>query len=195
MMRPEATIQINLRGKRLTNPSAANMVGAKELLLYFLWTKEEGIRLCKPNNFDRMIYVDASYGDPINNSRKSQSRAITTLGSQLINWWTLKQDVVSLSITETEYIADCKGAKDAVAMRQLTSEMQIPTKISALMTDSEGALNPSKTSKFQWRSRHIKYQFHYLRQESNTGDLTIYHIPGKKNPSDIITKITPMSTI
>jgi hypothetical protein len=40
-----------------------------------------------------------------------------------------KQDIVSLSITEAEHIADCDRAKDAAAMRQLTSEMnraQIP---------------------------------------------------------------------
>jgi hypothetical protein len=86
MTRPEATIQVNLLGRRATNPSAANMEGAKELLLYFLSTKEEGIRLYKPNNLDLVIYADASYGDPINNSGKLQSGAMTTLGGQPINW-------------------------------------------------------------------------------------------------------------
>jgi hypothetical protein len=90
MTRPEATIQVNLVGRRATNPSAVNMEGAKELLLYFLSTKEEGIRLCKPKNLDLVIYTDASYGDPINNSGKSQSGAMSTLGGQLINWWTRK---------------------------------------------------------------------------------------------------------
>jgi hypothetical protein len=59
----------------------------------------------------------------------------------------------------------------------------------------ERALNLLKTSKFQRRSRHIEHRFHYLRQESNKGHLAIHHIPRKKNPSDILTKITPMSTI
>jgi hypothetical protein len=102
---------------------------------------------------------------------------------------------VSFSITEAEYITDCEGVKDYAAMIQLTSEMQIPTKILALMIDSEGALNLSKTSKFPRQSRHIKHWFHYLRQEANKGHLTIHHIPGKKNPLDILTKIMPRSTI
>jgi hypothetical protein len=59
----------------------------------------------------------------------------------------------------------------------------------------EGALHLLKTSKFQRRSRHIEHWFHYLRQESNKGHLAIHHIPRKKNPSDILTKIIPMSTI
>jgi hypothetical protein len=95
-----------------------------------------------------VIYADVSDRDLINSAGKSQNRAMTTLGSQLINWWTWKQDVIFLSITKVEYIADCEGSKDAVAMRHPTSEMQIPTTIAVLMIDSGGALNISKTSKF-----------------------------------------------
>jgi hypothetical protein len=76
-------------------------------------------------------------------------------------------------------------------MRQLTSEMQIPARILALMTESEGALNLSKTSNFHQQSRYNEHRFHYLKQESNKGHYTIHHIPGKKDPSDILTKITP----
>jgi hypothetical protein len=43
MMKPEATVQVNLLGRRATNPSAVNMEGAKELLLYFFLIKEEEI--------------------------------------------------------------------------------------------------------------------------------------------------------
>jgi hypothetical protein len=41
MTRPEASIQVNLLGRRSTNPSTTNMEGAKELLRYFLSTKME----------------------------------------------------------------------------------------------------------------------------------------------------------
>jgi hypothetical protein len=195
MTRPEASIQVNLLGRRSTNPSTMNMEGVKDLLRYFLSTKMEGIQINKPENLNVVIYADASYGDPINNLGKSQGGAMATVGGQLVNWWTRKQDVVSLSITEAEYIADYEGAKDAAAMRQLTSEMKIDTNTPILMTDSEGALNLSKTSKFQRRSRHIEHRFHYLRQETNKGHLNIQHIPGKQNPADVLTKITPMTTI
>jgi hypothetical protein len=85
MMRPEATIQVNLLGRRATNPSAVNMEGAKEFFLYFLSTKKEEIQFCNPKNLDLVIYKDASYRDPISNSRKSPSLAMTTLGGQFIN--------------------------------------------------------------------------------------------------------------
>jgi hypothetical protein len=85
-MRSQATIQVNLRGKRATNLLGVNMEATKELLLFFLLTKEEGIQLCKPNNLDLVIYVSISYQDPIKNSEKAQIGAMTTLSSQLRNW-------------------------------------------------------------------------------------------------------------
>jgi ABC-type phosphate transport system auxiliary subunit len=73
--------------------------------------------------------------------------------------------------------------------------MKIDTNTPILMTDSEGALNLSKTSKLQRRLRHIEHRFHYLRQETNKGHLNIQHITGKQNQADVLTKITPMTTI
>jgi hypothetical protein len=132
--RPEASMQVNLLGRRSTNPSTTNIELAKDLLRYCLSTKMEGIPLNKPENLNIVIYADASYGDPINNSGNSQSRTMITVESQLVNWWTRKQDVVSLSIMEAEYIAGCKGANDTAAMRQLTSEMKIDSNTPILMT-------------------------------------------------------------
>lgn len=72
--------------------------------------------------------------------------------------------MVSLSVTEAEYIADCKGAKDASWIQQFLWELGIPV-TPTLYTDSEGAYNLSKASKFARRSHHIEHRFHYLRQQ------------------------------
>jgi hypothetical protein len=49
---------------------------------------------------------------------------------------------MSLSITKTEYIANCEGAKDAAWGRQLMNEMKIPMEIPRLLTGSEGTGKP-----------------------------------------------------
>jgi hypothetical protein len=65
--------------------------------------KIEGIRLQKPANLDIVIYTDASYGAKTQESAKSQSGAMTTMGGQLINWWARKWDIVTLSIVGINY--------------------------------------------------------------------------------------------
>ena len=95
---------------------------------------------------------------------------------------------------EAEYIADCEGAKDAAWIQQFLAELGImitPT----LYTDSEGAYNLSKASKFASRSWHIEHRFHYLRQQQRAKKLKVVTIPGKNNPADLLTKLLPMTTV
>ena len=62
--------------------------------------------------------------------------------------------MVSLSVTEAEYIANCEGAKDAAWSHQFLKELNINQK-PTLYTDSEGSYHLGKTQKFSRKSRHI----------------------------------------
>jgi len=195
MTRPEISLHINLLGRRAIAPSQRNLKAALKVLGYLYSTRYEGLTLRKPIKKDQLevvVYADASYGGE---GARSQTGALLTLGNQPIGWYSRRQDIVSLSITEAEYIADCEGAKDAAWIRQFLQELHITTLTPVLKTDSEGAYNLAQTSKFLWRSRHIEHRYHYLRQQCQQGLLTIKTIPGKENLADILTKLLPMSEI
>jgi len=85
------------------------------------------------------------------------------LGNQPIGWNSQRQDVVALSITEAEYIADCEAAKDLSWASQFLKELDIEMSTPTLTTDSEGAYHLSKTSKFLRRSRHIEHRYYYIQ--------------------------------
>jgi hypothetical protein len=99
-------------------------------------TKDEGLEL--------KLYVDAAYGGE---KSKSQTGVIVTLGGQPINWYTRKDDIVTLLSSEAEYIAACEAAKDANWTRQLLREFQM-TEIPTILTDNESAYNLAKTQAF-----------------------------------------------
>jgi hypothetical protein len=144
MTRTEISIQVNLLGRCSSSPAVNNMKAALALLRYLYWTRHEGLVLQKPISLGLVVYADASYGGE---QAKSQTGVLITLGNNLVGWYSRGQDVVSLSITEAEYIANCEGAKDAAWAEQFLKELRIsitPT----LRTDSEGAYSLSKTSKF-----------------------------------------------
>ena len=122
----------------------------------------EGIKLKKPNDLAIRIYADASYGGE---EARSQTGVLITLGKHAVGWYSRRQDIISLLITKAEYIANCEGGKDAAWMAQFLQELGIVSK-PALYTDSEGAYNLSKASKFARRSRHIEHRFHYLGSRS-----------------------------
>jgi hypothetical protein len=192
--RPEISIHINLLGRRAQDPSVRNMQVARQTLSYVNSTKHERLLLrksTKDEGLEVKIYVDAAYGEE---ESKSQTGVIVTLGGQPINWYTRKQDIVTLSSSEAEYIAACEAAKDASWTRQLLQEFQM-TEIPTILTDNESAYNLAKTQAFRRRSRHIEHRYHYLRQEVNKGHVKVRTVPGKQQQADILTKITPMSSI
>jgi len=148
--------------------------------------------LRKSRDLNLVAYADASYGEE---KSRSQSRVLLTLGNQPVGWHSRRQDIVALSITEAEYIADCEGAKDIVWTQQLLQELKVKIETPILRTDSEGAYNLSQTAKVLRCSRHIQHRYHYLRQHVQNKALTIATIPGKENPADHLTKLVPMSSI
>jgi len=85
-----------------------------------------------------------------------------------------------------------KGASPGI---QFLTELKLALHTPELWTDGGGAAGLSQTSKFLRRSRHIEHWYHYLRQQVQREQLTIQTLPGKDNPADILTKLTPMSMV
>ena len=103
--------------------------------------------------------------------------------------------MVSMSITEAEYIACSETAKDSQWINQLLKEFKINQGIPTLFTDNEAALKLTKTQTFHQQTRHIEHRFHYIRELVNQNAIQISGIKGKNNPADPLTKILPMSSI
>ena len=194
MTRPDISLPVNLLGRRTSKPSQDNLITAKLLGQYLASTPNEGL-IIQPGRGEAKIsiYADASYGGE--NSR-SQSGSLVTLYGIPIIWSSRRQDVVSMSVTEAEYIACSESAKDSQWIYQFLQEM-FPNKYPkpTLYTDNEAALKLTKTQTFHRRTRHIEHRFHYIRELVDQKAIQIAGVKGKDNPADPLTKLLPMSSI
>ena len=197
MTRPDISLHVNLLGRRTSKPGINNLRTAKQLGQYLASTSEEGLtleikELEKPGK-DVLInlYADASYGGE--NSR-SQSGSLAILFGAPVMWSSRRQDVVSMSITEAEYIACSEAAKDSQWITQFLKELGMNPR-PVLYTDNEAALKLTKTQTFHRRTRHIEHRYHYIRELVDQKTIQITGIKGKNNPADPLTKLLPMSSI
>jgi hypothetical protein len=117
--RPDISVPVNLLGKRVTKSSIQNYKTALRALGYLYLTKLTGLRLQKHDHLEAEIIVDASYPGE---QARGTTGIIVRLGNQTIHWYTRRQQVASLSNSESEYIAAAEGAKDASWIRQLLEE-------------------------------------------------------------------------
>ena len=200
--RPEISIQVNLLGRRTSRASHNNLQAAMHVLRYLVSSKEKGIIIKRvPGGIKTFqekgiikAYADASYGGE---QAKSQSGNLVTLNGEIIMWNSRRQDITAQSITEAEYIACSEATKDVRWLQQLLEEFPflIQTKPAYLYSDNEAAVKLTKTQTYHKRTRHIDHRYHYIRELTEQGMILPQGITGKDNPSDILTKILPMSSV
>ena len=85
------------------DPRESHLVALKRIFRYFKGTPNLGIWYPRESGFDLIGYSDADYaGCKID--RKSTTGTCQFLGNKLVSWFSKKQNYVSTSTAEAEYI-------------------------------------------------------------------------------------------
>ena len=111
--------------------------------------------------------------------RKSTTSYVFMLGGAPIAWSFRKEQIVTLSSCEAEYITASLCACQATWMVDLVEEITWKNRGAITMKiDNMPAINLAKNSIAHGRSKHIEMRFHYLRDKVakaklNTAELRI----------------------
>jgi len=76
--------------------------------------------------------------------RKSASGGCFYLGNNLISWFIKKQDCISMSTAESEYIAAGSSCTQLLWMKQMLAEYGVGQDVMTLFCDNISAINISK---------------------------------------------------
>lgn len=96
--------------------------------------------------------------------RRAVSGYAFMLDGGAISWSSKRQELVSLSTTEAEYVAATHAAKEALWLRSLVGElfgaMADPL---TLFSDNQSAIAIAKNPQYHARTKHIDIRFHFIR--------------------------------
>ena len=160
---------------------------AKVILRYLATTPNLGLSYPTQNAMTLSIYTDSDYaGD--HNDRKSTSGFAAFLGQSLISWCSQKQEVISLSSTESEYIALGFGAREGVWLRALLTEMKYPQDTTPVFVDNTSAIRLVENPEFHKRTKHIDVKYHYVRELNESGQINTQYVSTQDQLADIFTK-------
>ncbi|SPT18030.1 unnamed protein product [Triticum aestivum] len=168
-------------------PKESHHKVVKHILRYLAHTPTLGLWYPKGSTFDLIGYSASDYaGDRVD--RKSTSGTCHFLGRSLICWSSKKQNCVSLSTAEAEYIAASSCCAQLLWMKQTLKDNSINVKNVPLFYDNESAIkiahNPIQHSK----TKHIHIHHHFLRDHVLKGDISIEHVKTEEQLADIFTK-------
>ena len=106
--------------------------------------------------------------------RKSTSRGCQFLGRSLVSWSSKKQNCVSLSTTEVEYIAAASCCAQLLWMRQILKDYGVTGDKVPLLCDNGSAIKISYNPVQHSKMKHIEIRHHFIRDHVKRGDIDIH---------------------
>ena len=133
-----------------------------------------------------MILVDIQ--TQIGLDRKSTSGTYHFLGRSLVCWSSRKQNCVSLSTVEAEYIDVVSCCTQLLWMKQTLKDYGIKVKRIPLYCDNESAIKIAHNPMQHSNMKHIAIRHHFIHDHVAREDIIINHVKIEDNLIDIFTK-------
>ena len=106
-----------------------------------------------------------------------------------ISWSSHKQELVTLSTVEAEYVAAMHAAKECIWLHHLIEELSpSPLSTTTLYYDNQAALKLATDDNYHMRTKHIDIHFHFICQVVASGAVDICYCPMDNMTANILTK-------
>jgi hypothetical protein len=135
-------------------------------------------------------YVDADGASQ--DHRRAISGYVFMVDGGAVSWSSKKQELVTLSTTEAEYVAATHAAKEAIWLRRLLTELfesiDTPT---TLFSDSKSAIALAQDGHYHARTKHIDIRYHFIRYIIEAGTIKLVYCSTNDMTADTLTKALP----
>ncbi|KAJ9561595.1 hypothetical protein OSB04_006755 [Centaurea solstitialis] len=150
------------------NPKESHLAAVKRILRYLKGTPELGLWYPKDSSFELISFTDSDSGG-CKLDRKSTSGSCQFLGDKLVSWTSKKQNCVSTSTAEAEYVATASCCSQVLWMKTQLLDYGYKLKRVPIYCDSESAIaitsNPVQHSK----TKHIDIRYHFIKDNVEKG--------------------------
>lgn len=192
--RPDIAYAVNSVSKFLNEHNESHWRAVKRIIAYLIETVNMGIEFRASETGVQLVgYSDADFASDIATRRSTTGYAFC-MANGIVTWSSQRQKLVSMSTTESEYIAASTATKEAVWLRALLSELgYLRDKPTKLYVDNQSAIRLIHNPEFHKRTKHIDVKFHYIREKVEDGEINVIFVPTEAQLADIFTKALPKS--
>ncbi|RDB21868.1 Retrovirus-related Pol polyprotein from transposon TNT 1-94 [Hypsizygus marmoreus] len=187
--RPDIAFATSTAAQFSDNPGWVHWEAVKRIFRYLLGTKDlELVYGAEQKGLEGFVDADGASQD----HRRAISGYVFLVDGGAVSWSSKKQELVTLSTTEAEYVAAMHAAKEAMWLRRLIGELFRPlSEPTTLFSDSKSAIALTKDGHFHACTKHIDIRYHYIRYIIEAGSIKIIYCPTDDNTADTLTKALP----
>ena len=173
----------------LENPGEVHWEAVKRVFQYLSGTWDYALTYGGEKHY-LVGYMDADRA--LQDHRWAISGHAFLIDSGAISWSSRKQELVTLSTAEAEYVAAMHAAKECIWLHHLIEELSpSPLSTTTLYCDNQAALKLATDNNYHARTKHIDIRFHFICQVMASGAVDICYCPTDDMTADILTKALP----
>ena len=141
------------------------------------------------------LFSDASYASDVDSS-KSMSAYISYVGGGPVSWRSKLQSTTALSTCESEYVALCDAAQEAVHLKHLFHELVSGVEDAPVVIyeDNKSTIDISKNTSLHEKQKHVKVKYHYVRECVLEKRILVQYLSTKLMLADLLTKPVQIGT-
>jgi len=194
--RPDIYFAVIVLSRFNQNPNAKHLTAAKRVLRYLRGTLEYGLTYGHSftgfsNGHDLTGFTDTDWAAD-EETRRSVGAYIYVLYGGVISWCSKRQTTIALSSCEAEYMAQTQVSKEAIWLTRLLSELDLgyglPRAPVVIKADNQGVIALAKDPRFHSRTKHIDIQWHFVRDQVETGAIKFQWVQTSNIAADGLTK-------
>ncbi|KAI3697734.1 hypothetical protein L6452_30831 [Arctium lappa] len=170
-----------------SEPKESHLIIVKRIFRYLKGTPNLGLWYPKDSGFDLTGYSDSDFSG-CKLDRKSTTGGCQLLGGKLVSWTSKKQNSVSTSTAEAEYVAAGSCCAQVLGMRNQLLYYDLQLSKIPIYCDSTSAIAIANNPVLHSKTKHIEIRYHFIRDHVMNGDIEIHFIPTDYQLADLFTK-------
>ena len=151
------------------------MIALKRIIKYVETTADFGVWYNKDTNAVLAGYSNTNWARNADD-RKSTSGGCFYVRNNLVFWMSKKQNSISLSTAEAEYIAAGSCCIQLLWMQKLPLDYGIYQEYLTIYCDNTSPINISKNLVQHSQTKHIEIRHHFIRERVEDSTLTLEFI-------------------
>ncbi|CAI7876611.1 unnamed protein product [Closterium sp. NIES-53] len=166
--RPDLSYSASQLATYLKKPEAEHMAELDQALHYLVSTSTVSLNYHKNGTTTPKLigYVDADHADDSDNRRSRTGYIYRFEPIGPISWQSSKQDLITLSSAEAEYIALYSATKEGLYLRELLEEAKLAQLPSfSLFCDNQSVIRIANKNGYANRTKHIALRYFFVKDE------------------------------
>jgi transposase InsO family protein len=187
--RPDITFAVSTLSQFLENPGEAHWEAVKRVFRYLSGTRDVALTYGGERH-DLLGFTDADGASQ--EHRRAISGHAFIIDGGAVSWSSRKQELVTLSTAEAEYVAATHAAKEGIWLRRVAGEILLSEpEPMMLYCDNQAALKLAQDDNYHARTKHIDIRYHFIRDVVQRGLIELQYCPTDDMTADILTKALP----